>query len=1066
MQVNNNFNLNTTHPAVITNSYAQSDYRSAHDILADNSHELSILAEEVGINWQTASEQIHSFPCTISNPSIASERKYRGKVVVFAKINRTKNGREYPVITCYTHKHGGISNTWNGYTAEHGDSLPYKPAYISTPVTTFSAEPKQAQDVATEQYKINRFNAFHQHFQTLPKATESIYFDRKQISLSQLPESFDLRHDTDARGHYVVFAVCNRKHKTVGYQKIYDYAFQDRIGDTPRDKDFVFLPNSKKGSCAVIGKITGKRIDIAEGLATAITSYLATGIPCAVALDANSLQHIVKRFKGLKIRIIADNDMTSNKGNVGLYAALKLAYSDKVKVVMPQLANQKCDFNDVLVAKNINQVKRQINSNKVFSKLSAAQYHLEAIKYVPQPQLKKVFNAACFHIAQNSATPQEYRQHCTRLIRALKGREGIQKGCVQATVKRMFDRCMLKKIKQRHSVTNLEGVDVFDSTGMTNVQIAHRIINQMKKGKITIDMRGMGTGKTEVMAIVAAYFKSQAVNENRISYVNPRVSLSQSGAKRLGLDFYKDIDLMTSRSEQISICINSIPRYDISDNNLFLGDEFRQMIEFLSVGSVKDREMVQAALIEAINNAETVILADADFNDYTLDWIKQNTNKSIELITADSVKHHKVITVVKDIETLLTGAGEKIKQGHNIWITTDSKVQANKSVVSMELLDDLLGEINLLAEDILIITSDNKGDPKQAAFLQNPNDESLKYRLVICTPVISSGVSVTHDHFASVYGLFTNVIPANEMLQSIGRVRAAKDIQVTFKKNFQQHRETNKANLLNGNELKVIQYLGKGQYEVSQFGQQQIDVRADINESLNNFDREFLILAQLKSYTVTTSQRSEQIEELSTLSTERNINRVMNAEPIDQPTLQQLKRNKPATQAASDSLERALVQEMAGKTYDELDKEDVSFYNRQGLNVIENYELYHSEMADIRAQELQAHEDNNGETNGSTSRKFFIDEIVKRVSVDEFTANDTDDLMAFLQANQDELYANRLGNFKYIDRPIVKLKNLLAKIGYVIEESRRDAYQRYYTVQVNEQVLGYVKQRGLVTLRK
>lgn len=51
-------------------------------------------------------------------------------------------------------------------------------------------------------------------------------------------------------------------------------------------------------------------------------------------------------------------------------------------------------------------------------------------------------------------------------------------------------------------------------------------------------------------------------------------------------------------------------------------------------------------------------------------------------------------------------------------------------------------------------------------------------------PVISSGVSVVNGHFDKVYGMFSNVLAANEALQTIGRVRTAKEIFLSYKSNY------------------------------------------------------------------------------------------------------------------------------------------------------------------------------------------------------------------------------------------------------------------------------------------
>jgi len=1058
MQVNQSSTLNATHSAVVANGYTQSEYRSAWDILRDNQSTLIEIASQYGINWQAVLQQAHHLPCTLKN-GIQSEPKYRGKVICYINSYTDKNGREYPSVTFNSFKHGGLKETWNGYQAEHPEAS-YTPRPSKRPAQKHN--PSKA-DQRKDQQSINRFNQVSAQFQTLHKATESLYLTSKGFQLSDIPESLDLRQGDDKRGHYIIYPIHDHHGNRVGFQQIYDNLFQDYPHSVPRNKDFIFLPQKKNGSYALLGEAKGKNIDIAEGLASGLSAYLASGIPCAIALDANGLSHVANHFRKLRVRILADNDVTSNKGNVGLYAALKIANSQKVKVVYPILSGQKCDFNDVWLAEGRGQVKKQLRTHKIFTTLTPAEFHYAAVEYIPQPQLKKTLSNACFYVAHNISTIKEYRYHCSRLIRALRGR-GVKKGYVQKTVKRMFSRYVLKQLKQKHSITDFSGTEVKDTTQMTNEQIADYILSS--KNKLFIDIRGMGLGKTELMRLVAKIFK-QRQQDNKVVYTAPRVSLALVGSKRLDLDFYKDQEAWGGKpSQHLSVCVNSTPHHHITDTNLFMMDEARQTLEFVSTGTVDNRDQVQETLIKAINNSDTTMLADADFNNFTLEWLKTHSDKQIEiLIDRTPARHNKNITVLKNMDALLVEMMERLDTDENVWVTTDSKNQLNKTVTAIELLDSVLEQTDLKPADILTITADNKKDPRQAKLLANPNEESKKYRLIISTPVISSGVSITNDHFDVIYGMFSNVITANEMLQAIGRIRAVQDIRVAFNRfNYKQH-QTEIESLIEGEVLKDSRHLGGRVYEISTMAHQKATVQAGINESLNHYDREFLLLAQLKGYTVNSLMREEKIVDLAKRATEKDIQRVMKARTLNNKQHQKLKRIKPETQSESDSYERAEVKEMTGKTYEDLTIEDVQFYKNRGTQSIKNFELIHSSIESVKENERKQHAQ-QGESDGSTSRKLFMEEILDDVLDIELKA-DSDEvtqLLTFLQSHHAELNANHLGCFRQVERPMSKLKHLLDKMGYQLIESRRTTHQRYYKVEINPQVLTYVTNRGLITV--
>jgi len=1049
--------------------------KSFYDIIADGHSELNGIAAECGIDWSKAAPFIFNGETTLER-GIELEPKFKGKVKLWVDRQHTKQGHEFPVIRFNTLKFGGVSTTFSGY-----DYLIKDLGYTPKPQKISAAQKKLAQQKQQErqqkqaeqqikqaqlkQKKIDRFNQFDRLFQSLPAVTQSAYLERKHIAISDLPQNFILKQGQDARGTYIAFALNNTQQKVVGYQRIYDAPFQDTPDSTPRDKDFIFLPDSKKGSYTLIGKAQGKSIDIAEGLATAISCYIATGKVCAVALDANNLNHVVQHFSfsPLNIRIIADNDINlKDGGNVGLFAALKIAHEYKAKVVYPELNAEKCDFNDVLIAKGKFQVRKQLNTHKLFSQLNTTDFHYAAVQYAPQPQLKKVLKNACFYFAHQIATLEHYKTVCAKLNAATKDR-GIKKHTVRHTLRRMFIKYSLIKIREKHSLTHLENTHRVDASQLNNAEIAQHILKQQG---IFVDARGMGAGKTEVMGLVAEQVKKRDINQRKVVYICPRVSLASGGAKRLDLRYYEDVQTYWGESsDRLSVCINSIPKHGITDTNCLMLDEFRQMLEFISIGSVKNRQEVQDTLIEAINNAETVILADADFNDFSLQWLQEHTNKTIQVIQAQGSTHQKQITTLADSESLLVEANKQLQAGKNIWITSDSKIQVHKSALAFNLLaEDMQGDFDLDEDEILIITGDNKGEAKQADFLKNPDEESKKYRLIISTPVISSGVSITNDHFEKIYALFSNVVPANEMIQAIGRVRAVKDIQVAFKKGHIQAREIEQQALLDGEQLKNSRFLGGRLYEVDALAYQQAQITASLNDSLNNFSQEFLILAQIKGYTIKKKAVLHKIQGLNKRASEKDIQRVLTAAPIAEETAKQLKRNKPDTQAERDSLDRYLVEEMAGKPSYDLNEEDIQFYKNQGSTTIQNHELIHSDIVDIRSKETQQH-DEQGETKGITSRALFMQEIIEMLKGKKFTAHDVTDALIFLQQNHKELTANHLGNFRSIQRPIAKLKNLLKKMGYDLLQVQRTSYERVYQIEENPTVLTYIKNRQAMKLK-
>lgn len=94
---------------------------------------------------------------------------------------------------------------------------------------------------------------------------------------------------------------------------------------------------------------------VAEGYATAATLHEATGLPVAVAFDANNLlpvsQALSKRYRSARILVCADDDYLS-AGNPGVTAAQAAAMAVNGRVVAPRFPADRegkklTDFNDL-----------------------------------------------------------------------------------------------------------------------------------------------------------------------------------------------------------------------------------------------------------------------------------------------------------------------------------------------------------------------------------------------------------------------------------------------------------------------------------------------------------------------------------------------------------------------------------------------------------------------------------------------------------------------------------------------------------------------------------------------
>lgn len=135
-------------------------------------------------------------------------------------------------------------------------------------------------------------------------------------------------HDGVGRVHGLQFILSRAGHK-------------ERIGRTGRDKEYWPPGLAKAGHYFLIGAPT-RLVLVAEGYATAASLHEATGLPVAVAFDANNLLPVAralrKRYRDARLLLCADDDFAT-PGNPGISAASAAALEVGGAWVAPRFAD-------------------------------------------------------------------------------------------------------------------------------------------------------------------------------------------------------------------------------------------------------------------------------------------------------------------------------------------------------------------------------------------------------------------------------------------------------------------------------------------------------------------------------------------------------------------------------------------------------------------------------------------------------------------------------------------------------------------------------------------------------
>jgi len=113
-----------------------------------------------------------------------------------------------------------------------------------------------------------------------------------------------------------------------------------------------------------------------------------------------------------------------------------------------------------------------------------------------------------------------------------------------------------------------------------------------------------------------------------------------------------------------------------------------------------------------------------------------------------------------------------------VYITSDNRKFIQSVVIKLKQFFPHIRELMIIADDNGVIQNSN---PAITAFFKDPNSESLKYDIVISSPSITTGISITNNHFKRVCGFFSvHIVDKNTLLQMLNRVRTIDNHYVHF----------------------------------------------------------------------------------------------------------------------------------------------------------------------------------------------------------------------------------------------------------------------------------------------
>jgi hypothetical protein len=361
-------------------------------------------------------------------------------------------------------------------------------------------------------------------------------------------------------------------------------------------------------------------------------------------------------------------------------------------------------------------------------------------------------------------------------------------------------------------ITNAEPIEkirIRKLWGLRKYEIAWQV-NKKKLGFLPFPSKGIagvlsakGTGKTFGLRELCL----EAGREGRkVLLLTHRIVLGRAICQTVGLTWIEDKYNSKEDKRDIDLfgyglCVDSLHQESQAQFNatdwegaIVIMDEVEQIIWHLLNSSTcqENRVSILNSFKELVNTVLDTdglfVLQDADLSDLAFDFIlgMKDGDKPKPWIALNEYKPEKPWTIkyydtkyVKgksqdDASGLLKDAVNEVNSGGKIWVQTDSqKAKSQYGSVNLE----KYFRAKCPGKRILRIDQTTVSDPEHPAFdcskrLQGDNSIAGNYDIVICSPTLGTGVSITlRSHFTAVVGIFQGACSENEVRQAVARVR-------------------------------------------------------------------------------------------------------------------------------------------------------------------------------------------------------------------------------------------------------------------------------------------------------
>ncbi|MEL4895080.1 plasmid replication protein, CyRepA1 family [Crocosphaera sp. Alani8] len=298
-----------------------------------------------------------------------------------------------------------------------------------------------------------------------------------------------------------------------------------------------------------------------------------------------------------------------------------------------------------------------------------------------------------------------------------------------------------------------------------------------------------GTGKTEWLAKKIAYYLA---NHQKVIIIVHREQLARELARRFGIDYRTEVkDNQCFGQFGYALCIDSLhpkakPSFDPEakqwEDAVVIIDEVEQVLWHLLNGGTCQKNRVRILktfkqLLQRVAQSKEgkIFIADADLCSISINYLEQLIGYKVPKFIVNNSYVPEAERLLyrflkKDPGELISHLEDNIKKGHKVIIHTDGRKY--KTTWGTRTLEAFFKRkfpgLKVLRIDRKTVTQKNH---PACGCIEKLNEVLPQFDIVICSPVIETGVSIDVDHFDSVYVLSHGVQTVDGICQTLQRVR-------------------------------------------------------------------------------------------------------------------------------------------------------------------------------------------------------------------------------------------------------------------------------------------------------